>query len=503
MKVQEAVQYMTKLYLTYIFDSFTEDVPKPSEEEARDKIIQHTDDLADPSRIQKRLAESADGYPDEILTTFILEALLNLEHPQATKKEIYRTVRERERAIQEEAESEGCFEYTPDRAVDILKTVIEVSVKDRVISEDERDLIERLREKLDLSRHDQYLILAQLDHFPQAGNDTHTHSDVKDALHKLQKAGVLFYCNQHPEDDWYVLPDELVDGARKAIGFELSERAKRLLFRDLTIRQLGRILEETGLPKSGSKAEVVDRVLEANIRPSEALDILTSNELYDILDDLPGAKLGRTKDERIQLIIDYWSNRTIRHVADDADPREIYYEYLTELAARDRENLLANDVISKDRDMDDAFEEGTRFLFEEKLGIDLVDLDGSERPDGCIQLGRDQVLMWDNKSKEDTYTFPKSHVKQFKRYIRNSNDRVSCFLIVVPDVADEAQQNVQLLKAESRDDTDVAVIAAEDLKWVAENWRERTDGGRFDPQVFNIIGKLDRQTLETRMDMLL
>ena len=35
------------------------------------------------------------------------------------------------------------------------------------------------------------------------------------------------------------------------------------------------------------------------------------------------------------------------------------------------------------------------------------------------------VLMWDNKSTETAYTFPPSHLRQFKRYIRDSSDPVA------------------------------------------------------------------------------
>lgn len=504
MKVEEAVEHMSKQYLTWIFDSFTEDVPKPSVDEARKKIIQHTNDLSDAERISKRLEERFQNYPDRILQTFILESLLNSEEPQATEAAIFEDVQERERSIQREAKSEDCFEYTPDRAIDILKTVLEVSVEDREISRDELALVERLRDKLELNRKDQYLALAQLGHFPRAENKLHGSSDVEHALKALQKAGVLFYCNRHPDDPRYLLPDELVPGVREAIGFELSDVAKRRMFDDLTMAQLKRILDADGLPTSGRKGELVDRLLAANVVPSDALDVLTTGELYEVLSGLPGAKVTGNKDDRIQRIIDYWANQTIREVDPGADPREVYYEYLIELAHRDRENLYASELISKDIDMNSAFEEGTRFLFEEKLGLNLVDFDGTEHPDGAFYLDRDgQLLMWDNKSTEDVYRFPKSHLDQFKGYIRESEDRISCFLVVVAEIGDEAFTRAQQLKAESRDDTDTALITAEDLKWVAENWRDRGDSKEFDPQVFNYLGVLDRQTLKARMGMFL
>ena len=59
------------------------------------------------------------------------------------------------------------------------------------------------------------------------------------------------------------------------------------------------------------------------------------------------------------------------------------------------------------------------------------------------------------------------------------------------------------LKHESGTDTDVAVITAEDLKWVAESWPKYATKGRFSLEVFNTTGILDRATLEERLGVLL
>ncbi len=59
----------------------------------------------------------------------------------------------------------------------------------------------------------------------------------------------------------------------------------------------------------------------------------------------------------------------------------------------------------------------------------------------------------------------------------------------------------QRLKVESGTDTDVALITAENLAWVAENWQPYSKNGSFDPEVFNHTGVLTRKTLEERMKL--
>ena len=502
MKVKDAVQHMTKQYLWRIIESFTEDIPAKGEDEARKIITNHTDDLADAARIKKRLGGQHGAYDERILRRFALEALLNDAELRLGDREIYQFVRDRESGILERAEDEGSFEFCDGRAVDILTTVLEVAVQDNTISRDEHALIDRVRDKLDLTQAEQYLILARLGHFPRRGNSIHAFQDVQNALTSLEKTGVVFYCNHHPEGACHVLPEELKDGVKEALGIELNDQAWELLLSNLTKNQLKQILDATQAPISGTKEQLIDRVVRTGIQPSESLSLLSRQELYDLLAKLPGANVSGTKEQKIGRVIEYFDNRTIREVPEDEDPRSAYYEYLVELAERDIENLRVNEIITRDRDIDSLFEQGTRFLFEEMLGQELLDMSGSDHADGAVEFDKkDGLLMWDNKSKEQEYRFPNAHLRQFARYIRESTDHVLCFLIIAPDIAAEAQQNMYELKRKAQSDTDVALIAAEDLKWVAENWTDH--GDEFDLEVFNLTAILDRQTLEFRMQQFL
>ena len=125
---------------------------------------------------------------------------------------------------------------------------------------------------------------------------------------------------------------------------------------------------------------------------------------------------------------------------------------------------------------------------------------GSDHPDGLMAFPNGDLFMWDAKSKETVYAFPPTHLKQFKRYIRDSAKRVSCFMVIVPEIADAAGQMAARLKVESNTDTDVSVVTAEDLLWVADRWAAR-GGKTFNLEVFNMTGILDRATLDQRMKL--
>lgn len=240
---------------------------------------------------------------------------------------------------------------------------------------------------------------------------------------------------------------------------------------NLTIEALRQILEANGLPISGKKDERVQRVQSADIRPSEALDALSNDELYGLCKKLPGVNVSGSKSVKISNIIQHFDKLRVVVCGDVTDNREKLYEYYVELATRDRENLLSNKVIKKDKDMDSAFEEATRFLFEKKLGLTLEPMAGSEHADGILRFSKSKELfMWDTKSKETIYEFPNDHFNQFRRYIHNSAERVNCFMVIAPEIAEKAEENAYRLKTQSGTDTDLALISADDLKWVAENW---------------------------------
>jgi hypothetical protein len=358
MKVAEAVEHMTALYLRRIVDSFTKDFPKPEEERAREIIVQNVDELTDSGRIQRRLAPNGRRYSTRVLHQNILEAVLNSPERQASEEQIVEAVTAREKEILREAEGSEALQYEDDSALETMRDVLEVAVEDDRISKDELRLVDRLRRKLDVQERSKQVLLAQVDHFPQPGNEIHTPTELSDALSDLQKLGVLFYCNRL-DGGLYVIPEELVDGVKQALGIEMSEKPLRLLLSHLTVDHLRTVLQANGLPGrpgDGRKEDQIQWIMHAGIRPSEALDALTYSELYDVLSDLPGATVSGSKTEKIQRLIDYFVNLVIKEVPEEASPAETYYEYLVELARRDRGSLLANDVISKDRDMDAAFD---------------------------------------------------------------------------------------------------------------------------------------------------
>jgi hypothetical protein len=165
-------------------------------------------------------------------------------------------------------------------------------------------------------------------------------------------------------------------------------------------------------------------------------------------------------------------------------------------------NLIGKKIVKNESDAERAFEKATAFLFEKKLNHSLIKQKGTEHSDGCMLFGNsNELLMWDNKTQETAYKFPNSHFNQFKKYIDNAyrnGKRVSCFLIIVPEIEKGAKENATKLKSYSVVDTDVSIITAENLKWLAEEWHKVKPEEKFNLQVFNTTGILTKEIIKER-----
>ncbi|MYA34799.1 MAG: hypothetical protein F4164_01345 [Gemmatimonadales bacterium] len=502
MRVAEAIELMTKAMLQRVVDSFTKDFPKPDEERAREIILRNTGELTDPQRIEAVL--QFDGrLQDQIRQTCVLEALIGSPDCSASELDVVERVTQLQQEVLDAAASPQALRYEDTRSVEVLRDVMRVAIGDAVVTTQELELLRVLRESLGLSPLTMRIIQAQLEHFPRQGNVLHTAVECREALLSLQRCGIVFYCNR-ANGGLYVIPEEIVPSVRRVLGIELSPHAWEKLLSKLTVAHLATILRSVGLPEYGTKEARIERVVLGGVKPSAALESLSNEDLYNLCGSVPGLKVSGSKSTKIKRIIRHFAHLVIKDVAEETPVGERYYQYLVELAARDRANLLSNGIITKDREIEGAFEEGTRFLFSEKLGLELQHMKGTDHADGCVVFGKTkELLLWDNKSKETVYTFPPSHLRQFKRYIRDAEERVSCFLIIVPAVADEAMANAFRLKSECGSDTDVALISAEDLVWVAEEWRVRSSKESFNLEVLNATGILTRTDLDQRMRLFL
>src|SRR5699024_7919779 len=165
--------------------------------------------------------------------------------------------------------------------------------KDEALNEYEINLLDVLRNELDISKRDHYLLESRIGRFPQNDNTLHTHQHMRRSLINLQTRGLVLRIREDTSN--YVISIDIAMILRCEMGGELSNEVYQSLLSDLSVTQLREILNQLDINVSGVKEEVVNRIIKHNILPSKALDCFSSKELSDILRTLEGVKISGTK----------------------------------------------------------------------------------------------------------------------------------------------------------------------------------------------------------------
>ncbi|SDI80999.1 SAP domain-containing protein [Natribacillus halophilus] len=503
MHLQEVLPKMTKMYLTRTVDSFLKDVKLSDEDDMRDIIIKNIDEFKNQERVKRNLNFRTTDRDTTLLNRLILKCLLGSENYILSDKKLHEDVLALQTQLLEDSQDESYITAKIDKtAMKVYTAVLETAwAKDEALNAHEINILYTLRDEFELTIWDHYLMESRMGRFPQKGNKLHSARHIDHSLKDLQLRGLLLRFKTDATT-YYIIPSDIVRVVRYEMGEELRNETYRQLLDHLNVVQLKSILASMEINSSGKKDNLIERILKYDIVPSQALAHLSNPELTQYLRTLEGVNVSGPKDEKIQNIIDYYENVTVRVDSDPTDERSIYYDFFEELASRNYKSLRANKVIDKDVNVEKYFEEATRYLFEKKLGLQLEEMPGSKHADGKIKLDAKTSLLWDNKSTEKPYAFPEDHVEQFLGYIRSEKTKASIFLIIASDFTPEAVNQAQKLKVFSEDDTGVALIKAEDLKFVAENWQDYSGQKKpsFDLQVFNLTQVLDRKLLANRME---
>lgn len=501
MKLEDILPKMSKLYLNRIVSSFMRDVRIENEDEMRSVILRNITEFQNRERVLRNLDFLEDPRDIEVLNELILICMVQYHDYLAPASELIDDVFElQELIVTDGQDAEYLAAALPEDSSRIYEAVLTAAwSKDDELNAHEKNLLEVLRSELGLSRRHHRLLESKIGRFPQKGNKPYTLRQIENSIKDLQQKGLLL--RFRTDDVYYVIPEEVARPVRYIRGGELKTTAYTSLLEKLTVDRLRAALDAHNRRVSGSKSELVSRFQRYRLLPSAVLDTLSVAELNDFMDGLEGIRKSGSKAQKIENIIDYFETADSPATSDPTDERAQYYDVFEKTARRDYASLRHMGIISKDIEVERLFEEATRYLFENKLEIPLLEMPGTTHADGRVKIDGKQVLLWDNKSTESPYYFPDEHVNQFLGYMRADVMRPTVFLVIVSDYTDAAVHQAQKLKAISDTDTDVAIITASDLKFVAQNWKSYSGKKvpTFNLQLFNLTGGLTREILESRM----
>lgn len=371
------------------------------------------------------------------------------------------------------------------------------------VSVDEKNLLEKIRIKLNISTQEYQILEAKIGKFPSNNNVLHNRMEITETRKFLQAAGILFPIRDSNGIDYDVIPEEIVLELRKIFCIEIKTYAYTQLLKSKYVKNktyLLSILNKAHVKTTPQMTipQLQDLVLK-NVQPSNLLggfspkDGLDVTTLSEWCSSLNVTNYG-TKLDLIKNILNYYDS--IKQInVESEDERARYFEVFEELAKRDLSFLRKQNLIDKDLECEHKFEEATNYIFEKILKNKPLLLKGTDHPDGILSFN-DKLIMWDNKSKETPVNLY-DHIKQFDRYISNSEKPVSIFMVIGPDFTPESAK--ECLKYSLTNDTLILLITAKELKELALQWKEKhakdeaafplgnfKQNGRYDASIINL-----------------
>ncbi|MBR4061543.1 MAG: hypothetical protein IKK01_00610 [Clostridia bacterium] len=375
------------------------------------------------------------------------------------------------------------------------------------ISVDEKNLINEVRQYLNISSRELNMLEAKASRYPTKGNLLHTRSEIDYVRKVLQSSGLVFYIKNSDNVACDIIPEEIASCLRQYYGIEIKTYGyKQLLSHVIKITKKQYLIDiinkynenpNTALIDAPGNATIpqLQQVILKTIKPSNLIGGFTPRDGLDVTvlqkwcADL-GLNISGTKAALINRILNYYDNLREIEVCTE-DEREKYYNVFHELACRDYSTLREKGVITKDLECEHYFEKATNYLFEVLLKNKPLLLAGSEHADGKLSYN-DKYILWDNKSKESDVNL-KDHILQFDGYIRNSDKPVAVFMVIGPSFTENSIK--ECVKYSLINDTQILLITADELKEVAETWQKFHPDESFNLGFFKQNGRFDKSLL--------
>ncbi len=345
------------------------------------------------------------------------------------------------------------------------------------ISSDEKNLLDKIREKLSISGEEHHVLEASIGKFPLPNNKLHTRDQIEQVRRKLQSLGMLFTVRDNDRNDYDIIPEEIAEVLKSILNIEMKEFGYKELINYKLFRNKAYILktiEKCNIKITNNvKLDDLKEICLKNISPSILLgglkprDGLDSTTLSKWCMELGELCTGQ-KSVLIDRIIYHYDNiRT--DISKIDDERLLWFEFYEDLAFRSLDNLRSQNIILKDNECEKKFEKATNYIFEELLFHKPLVLKGTEHADGMLAY-QEKIVLWDNKSKETPVNLI-DHIQQFDKYIKNSERSIPIFLVIGPAFTEQSVAIAMEYMIEN--ETTISLITAIELKQLAIKWSKK------------------------------
>ena len=386
--------------------------------------------------------------------------------------------------------------HLDQRSIDIYQAILEVAWENKV-SFDEYQLIERLRRKLNIAQRDHRVMEVRVVHTSPIGAP-----EAEQALRDLTYHG--FVCRfKRGGQTRVVVPEEIALRLRGIDGISLQSGAYKNLAAKIPINVIKETLEQANQPAVSLKKDfLVERLIDGDVPPATLLEHLGNDALDELFSNFPDQKRPAMRAVKIRHLISHFDRFASKPVEPTPDPDKIYYDFLDELASRQYDVLRAAGVIERDQNVDRAFERGVRYAFSNLLGHPPMEFTGVAHADGGVVGKKGRVVLWDCKSSLEPYALTDKKSAQFLLYVAKEDPNVvSPFLVFSGEFTSDSAARALALKARCRPGTEIALMTAADLKWLAGKWDKEYPDKRLPLDVLAHTGLLNGGILEMGLEL--
>lgn len=267
--------------------------------------------------------------------------------------------------------------------------------------------------------------------------------------------------------------------------------------------QLSNVLSKRNLRKSGTKNQMIERIVNSIYSLTTILDSLKMDELINLSKVYELPPRGR-KEEIVERIVHYFRNYQVKGTK--ATPKELFsiYEDLSKQNKNAYRDIGIDDAQISLPTITTDFERATRYIFESIFGLTVkTQTPGREEPDGIIK--EDNIILYECKTVlSPPYELPIAHRDQFRRYIKDQYDKLEphaktalkCFILIAHSFSDKIEDILAQIKIEPY--IPFCLITVSDLKYIAENWLSEQKGRILPTSVLIFQGRYTRDKIRAK-----
>lgn len=337
--------------------------------------------------------------------------------------------------------------------------------------------------------------LSAFDRFPKVSRSDspeHAHDTIEKGIWSLQEQALVYEVDDPNHKELVGIPEDYIDEIRDWLYYEMSDENYRQMLETLEIFDQQSVLIEarecfgvTG-KNYGKNEKRRENIVQAGIYPTELLNEVVPKDALKEIVDRYGLDAHKLKtEEMVSAIIEYFelSQKSVEEGQPKVDLYLEVYGDIADGAVTDVPPQL-QDIVDADNPsekLDVLFEDATGEIFREVFNLEGTNQLGQQATgvvaDGEIEQNG-QWLLWDNKRRRQEFRLGSDTRSKIKNYIDTKGEQhdVEWFLIIAPDFTDQAASNA--LQLEMQVGTDIRLVRAEDLKTLAELWRENYAANR-------------------------